>query len=508
MAHLAKYKQTSVGAMVRHYDRRLEATLERANIDRSRTHLNYEVGARIDIEHEILSRKAEHNDNGRAIRSDAVVLADWVITLPRDFPQERQREFFERCHEFCEARYERAVVPQGYVHLDESQPHMHQPIVTFDTEKHRFQTKIVNQYDLKTFHKDLEKHLERELGMERVGITLSQKESMERLVQTRKLPLQDWQVAQDALREVKQETEQLRQQMAQERQQHELQMERLAHEQNQAQQRLESLRQREGDLGRSNERMRERIGQFDEVIERKRTLAAAIGQPGGLRKVERSLKEGERQERSRGESLGRRTGELEREIEFQRKVRDERIWRLQEPTRGCLREAERCREQAERVMGRAGELESELGVVREQAERAEERAERLEEQREQAELRVERLRERLAGAVERLREKVPVHRLRERFGELCRACELSLRDMGQDTVNRVREVFDKRPLSVLEFADRSAKQERSLGRSADLHEAQQRAGESFREQQQEHGRSLDYEPSLEYHQDHGLSMGL
>lgn len=101
-----------------------------------------------------------------------------------------------------------------------------------------------------------------------------------------------------------------------------------------------------------------------------------------------------------------------------------------------------------------------------------------------------------------------MHRLRERFGELCRACELSLRDMGQDTVNRVREVFDKRPLSVLEFADRSAKQERSLGRSADLHEAQQRAGESFREQQQEHGRSLDYEPSLEYHQDHGLSMGL
>lgn len=508
MAHLAKYKQTSVGAMVRHYDRRLEATLERSNIDRSRTHLNYEVGARIDIEHEILSRKAEHNDNGRAIRSDAVVLADWVITLPRDFPQERQREFFERCHEFCEARYERAVVPQGYVHLDESQPHMHQPIVTFDTEKHRFQTKIVNQYDLKTFHKDLEKHLERELGMERVGITLSQKESMERLVQTRKLPLQDWQVAQDALREVKQETEQLRQQMAQERQQHELQMERLAHEQNQAQQRLESLRQREGDLGRANARMHERIGQFDEVIERKRPLAEAVERPGGLRKVERSLKEGERQERSRGASLGRRAGELKNEIEFQRKVVDERIWQRKGPTRSLLRDAERGREQRERVIGRVGELEGELGVVREQLRRAADRVFALELYREQAAQRVEGLQERLAGAVEQLREKVPVHRLHERFNELVRTHKLSLRDMGRDTVNRVREVFDRHQLTPREFSDKVEKQEQRMSRGGDLHDAVNRANDAYREQQQEHGRSLDYEPPLEHHQDHGLSMGL
>uniref|UniRef100_UPI00241FA0F6 hypothetical protein n=1 Tax=Alistipes shahii TaxID=328814 RepID=UPI00241FA0F6 len=42
MAHVAKYKATSVGHMLAHY-RRDQSSLERENIDRGRVDLNYDV---------------------------------------------------------------------------------------------------------------------------------------------------------------------------------------------------------------------------------------------------------------------------------------------------------------------------------------------------------------------------------------------------------------------------------------------------------------------------------
>ena len=42
MAHVAKYKATSVGHMLAHY-RRDQSSLERDNIDRGRVDLNYDV---------------------------------------------------------------------------------------------------------------------------------------------------------------------------------------------------------------------------------------------------------------------------------------------------------------------------------------------------------------------------------------------------------------------------------------------------------------------------------
>lgn len=215
MAHMVKYKQAQVAPMVRHYERRLDATLERANIDAERSHLNYEVGIRYNsVERFVQSYIADHNEHGRAIRADAVVLADCVLTLPQGFPEERTREFFEAAHSFFQERYSSCIVPQGYVHMDEATPHMHQPIIPFNTETQRFQaSKLINRYDLQTLHADMERYLCKELGMERVGVTLTEQERGERTLDY--LGLEEYKEANDELQRSKQEASEAVQELAQ-----------------------------------------------------------------------------------------------------------------------------------------------------------------------------------------------------------------------------------------------------------------------------------------------------
>lgn len=100
MAHIAKYKATSVGHMLAHY-RRDASSKGRENIDPTRTKDNYtlglddrdgKVGAMDGIEPNWATvegriegvNKAAKAAGKRAVRKDAVVMADVVVTLPEN----------------------------------------------------------------------------------------------------------------------------------------------------------------------------------------------------------------------------------------------------------------------------------------------------------------------------------------------------------------------------------------------------------------------------------------
>lgn len=117
--HLKTFDKGSVGKMLSHYSRNIG---ERAHIDKDLPCYNI----------------APHFDRGihgryRDLVKDIELgprskpLADFVLTLPRDFPMERQREFFEAAYEFLEKEVGRENVICGTVHLDEpkARPHMH-----------------------------------------------------------------------------------------------------------------------------------------------------------------------------------------------------------------------------------------------------------------------------------------------------------------------------------------------------------------------------------------------
>ena len=98
MAHIAKYKAASCGHMLAHY-RRDASSLGRENIDPTRTKGNYTLGlddrdgkvrAMNGIEPNWATvegriegvNKAAKAAGKRAVRKDAVVMADVVVTLP------------------------------------------------------------------------------------------------------------------------------------------------------------------------------------------------------------------------------------------------------------------------------------------------------------------------------------------------------------------------------------------------------------------------------------------
>lgn len=181
MAHMMKHTKASCGHMFAHFDRRTEH-ISNENLDRTRTHLNYNLATHQTMEQGEFVRKrcAEVRCQNR---KDVNVMVSWVVTAPKDLPEQEHKAFFQASYDFLKKRYGMENVVSAWVHMDEVTPHMHfafVPVVrTFkqdrknpdvSTEVHKVSAKeVVNRYDLQSFHTDLQKYVERELGHE-VGI--------------------------------------------------------------------------------------------------------------------------------------------------------------------------------------------------------------------------------------------------------------------------------------------------------------------------------------------------
>ena len=145
-------------------------TLERDNIDQSRTALNLTLGAsdpeagKAAILDRIKAVKASHTKiTGKKVRADAVEFGDWIVTVPQSLPADLHQKFFTETFEFLQQRYGTENVPCGFVHLDESQPHMHCPVVPEKAGKLTGKA-VFNRKELQSFHSDLQNHLEKELS--------------------------------------------------------------------------------------------------------------------------------------------------------------------------------------------------------------------------------------------------------------------------------------------------------------------------------------------------------
>jgi hypothetical protein len=106
-------------------------------------------------------------------------MCDVVFTLPKDWPKERDPyEFFQLCHEFLRKRYGDECSLPGFVHMDETTPHMHCPIVPVVDGEIR-KRDVVTRADLKSFHGNLQSYLDKELGFH-VSVLLDESQAAEK----------------------------------------------------------------------------------------------------------------------------------------------------------------------------------------------------------------------------------------------------------------------------------------------------------------------------------------
>lgn len=185
MAHLEKYTKGQLPHLLKHDERAKDENGEyirfgNKSIDTTKTHLNYNLHERNDglSDYEyILSRGRQYLAKNVVNREDVNWVGSWVVTLPealKNAPADVQKKFFKSTTAFMENRYGHDNIVGAYVHNDETTPHVHFKVtpVFFDRQKRkwRFSAKeMFDKTDLKTFHADLSKHLEREFGYD-VGV--------------------------------------------------------------------------------------------------------------------------------------------------------------------------------------------------------------------------------------------------------------------------------------------------------------------------------------------------
>jgi regulator of replication initiation timing len=172
MAHMMKHTKASCGHIFAHFDRRAEH-ISNENLDRERTHLNYNLATHQQMNQGEFVRQ-RCSEVRCQNRKDINVMVSWVITAPKDLPEQEHRAFFKASYDFCKERYGEENVVSAYVHMDEVTPHMHFAFVPIVQDKKRGGYKVsakecVNRNDLQTYHKNLEQYVSRKLGHE-VGI--------------------------------------------------------------------------------------------------------------------------------------------------------------------------------------------------------------------------------------------------------------------------------------------------------------------------------------------------
>lgn len=191
MAHIAKYKATSVGHMLAHY-RRDASSLERDNIDPKRTKDNMVVAHYTNKDGQlvvgrVVPREGEPNwgtverriervneaqkaAGKRATRKDAVVMADVVVTLPDNVRKGDEDRFFRLTYWYLSNKFGIDNMMGGYVHKDEvlkdgtpARDHMHVPFTPILDGRFNYK-KMCPRSFYQSMHKELGDYLERRMG--------------------------------------------------------------------------------------------------------------------------------------------------------------------------------------------------------------------------------------------------------------------------------------------------------------------------------------------------------
>lgn len=186
MAHLEKYKASSVGHMLAHY-RRDPSSLGRENIDPARVEMDYTLAidpadglvkpmegvepnwATVEGRIERVNERAKA-EGKRAVRKDAVVMADVVVTLPENVRKGDEFKFFGFTYCFLADRLGSGNMLGGFVHRDEVRAdgspvrdHMHAPFTPIMDGRFNFK-KMCPRTFYQGLHRDLGDYLEQHLG--------------------------------------------------------------------------------------------------------------------------------------------------------------------------------------------------------------------------------------------------------------------------------------------------------------------------------------------------------
>ena len=185
--HVEKYSLNNSHRLIAHNLRHVDkfgkpVAFGNSEIDINLTPLNYRLDKNGDPYEYLKKRLSEVKVQKRA---DVKVYCSWVITAPKDLPEDKHRQFFESVYDFFCSDYGEANVVMASVHMDETTPHMHLGFVPVVKERKNKQKlgiekcsakELLTRTYLKNVHKRLKNVLEERLQCP-VGICITEEEN-------------------------------------------------------------------------------------------------------------------------------------------------------------------------------------------------------------------------------------------------------------------------------------------------------------------------------------------
>ena len=166
--HVEKYTKSALGNMLKHYSREQKNPNCRDNINPDLTKYNYNLAPKREItDYQFIQQRL--SEVKHLNRADINIIADWIITLPKDFNGDEEK-FFQIAYEGMCSRYGEENVVSAWIHKDEqAQPHLHYCFIpvqrTVDKNNHEIEKlnakAVLNRQELKEIHPYMEQYLER-----------------------------------------------------------------------------------------------------------------------------------------------------------------------------------------------------------------------------------------------------------------------------------------------------------------------------------------------------------
>lgn len=210
--HMAKYKLGQVTGIQIHHQRQRHSQ-SNPDIDQSRSKLNYDLvnESSVNFRDKIMSRIGELNLK-KSPRHDAVYMVDCVMSASPEYMKtlspDETKLFFQTCRDFMCEFFGKENAIAANVHLDEGNPHLHITHVPVTADGRLNANGIYTRLSLKKLHSDLPEYLQSK------GFDVQR--GVEQVPGAKKIHLntREFKQQQDAMSEVRELEESIKQRLA------------------------------------------------------------------------------------------------------------------------------------------------------------------------------------------------------------------------------------------------------------------------------------------------------
>ena len=170
VVHMMKIKSGAVGGIQSHNNREHEPKTN-PDVDMLRSHENYDLVPCDNYRRAIKEKMSDLVETGRAVRKDAVVVCNFIVTSDSDTMEalgaDRQRAFFEDAVKWFADRYGADRVLNATVHMDENTPHLHIGVMPITQDGRLSAKAIFTKTELKAIQTEFARDVGARYGLER-----------------------------------------------------------------------------------------------------------------------------------------------------------------------------------------------------------------------------------------------------------------------------------------------------------------------------------------------------